>query len=472
VAYTPVDHLTIAGGHPISAAFENGQAVKMIATMNLAGIVPGEVIASGDGAPFLSVNTLGDGRIVNWASMDWMHTSILGPLGGLDSLFWRGLVWSARKPFCMRGFPPIVTMRVDDVAGWGGMWQRSPLYWVEDSINAGFKPWLGLFIYNLTPNGIEQLRKMILDKDVTAVPHAFGRPPRPGQPIEYYWENGLPLRSDTYDEFIYFDHHHQTPWSDFEAERGLNAVEDWYRANGPLPMSRCALPHWYEMGSNTCERIFRKWGADMLGKVMDADLPLIDQVPWPRLGPFRKYEEAGKCFSRVSGMSGNRPVYYADYFNLGGCSFFNTVTEIRDDFGYEWAPDNDVDASIRRGVRQVRRALDSMALASLFTHETDFIYKIQPDHWAEIIQGVAKGIASYHPVQLTLDDAGVYLRDVKTSRLRACRLDNQTGEILVTLEGRTEENTHVMVFRDGENGPTQEIHEVPAFEGFIVTSIF
>ena len=101
---------------------------------------------------------------------------------------------------------------------------------------------------------------------------------------------------------------------------------------------------------------------------------------------------------RVSGaIATKRPVYYADYYNLAGCPFFNTITEIRDDAGYEWAPDNDVEASIGRGVRQVRRALDSLALGSLFTHETDFIYKIEPDRWAEIIAGVAKGIASYNP---------------------------------------------------------------------------
>ena len=49
--------------------------------------------------------------------------------------------------------------------------------------------------------------------------------------------------------------------------------------------------------------------------------------------------------------------------------FFNCVTEIRDDAGYEWYPSNDVACTIDRGTRQTKRALDSMALATLFTHD-------------------------------------------------------------------------------------------------------
>ncbi len=74
---------------------------------------------------------IGAGQLLSWASTDWMDTRVLGPLAGLDDLFWRGLVWAARKPFCLRGLPPLVTMRVDDVAGTGGHWQQTPLYWAR-----------------------------------------------------------------------------------------------------------------------------------------------------------------------------------------------------------------------------------------------------------------------------------------------------------------------------------------------------
>ncbi|MGB9746412.1 MAG: hypothetical protein ACPLXM_05740 [Bacteroidales bacterium] len=36
--------------------------------------------------------------------------------------------------------------------------------------------------------------------------------------------DAMPLRAENYDEFIYFDHHNGKPWSDEEAQRGLDAV--------------------------------------------------------------------------------------------------------------------------------------------------------------------------------------------------------------------------------------------------------
>ena len=60
---------------------------------------------------------------MQWGSYDWMVSTVLGPVDGLDDLVWRGVVWAARKPFVMRGMPNLVTMRVDDVSG--------PFWWVH-----------------------------------------------------------------------------------------------------------------------------------------------------------------------------------------------------------------------------------------------------------------------------------------------------------------------------------------------------
>jgi len=92
-------------------------------------------------------------------------------------VLWRSLVWAARKPFALRGLPPLVTMRVDEVAGQGVLWQQSPLYWVHLANRHGFKPWLGLFIYNLTEPAVNELRDLIQRDQATAFPHAFGRAP-------------------------------------------------------------------------------------------------------------------------------------------------------------------------------------------------------------------------------------------------------------------------------------------------------
>src|SRR5207248_2339310 len=82
--------------------------------------------------PFVTINKFGRGRAVQWSSYEWMSTSVLGPLDGLDDLVWRSLVWAARKPFVMRGLPNMVTLRMDDVSG--------PLWWAHIASDMGFKP--------------------------------------------------------------------------------------------------------------------------------------------------------------------------------------------------------------------------------------------------------------------------------------------------------------------------------------------
>ena len=145
--------------HYITALHDAGEKLKMFENLHLTNYETSsaEILVSADGKPFIWSSELGKGRIVQWSSQDWMQIRILGPLGGLDDCLWRSIVWAARKPFVMRGLPPIVTMRVDDVAGRGELWHKDPLYWVNTSNKFGLKPWLGLFIYNLNPRAIVEL---------------------------------------------------------------------------------------------------------------------------------------------------------------------------------------------------------------------------------------------------------------------------------------------------------------------------
>jgi hypothetical protein len=446
-------------------------------SLSLAGPLPkllplasagGEVLLRASGAPLLSAARYGDGRVVQWATARWLRTDVLGPIAGLDDVLWRSLVWAARKPFAMRGLPPLVTMRVDDVAGRGGLWGQSPLYWAYEASRQGFKPWLGLFIYNLTETAVHQVRDLSGHGQATSFPHAFGRPSRAGEdPLYYYYPYALSPRASSYDEFIFFDHERRRPWSDDEALRGLAAVDEWYAAHAPLPISRYAVAHWYEIGSNVISHVQDRFGAQFIAMINDVDRPFVGRERWLKVGPFRRYERPGGCFPDRSRRSG-RPVYYADFVNLADRQFFDCVTEIRDDAGYEWKPDNDVAGTVARGVRQLRRALDSMALAVLFTHETDHIHKIQPDRWAAAIAGVVAGIASYDPIYATLDEAVRYVRATRTSRLQTCRYDPATGQVIASVVGHSDVLTHFHLFGEVGDEMAVTLVGIPPHEGEIL----
>ena len=471
--------------HYITSIHKAEEKLKLFGKLQMPALnsYQGEGLIFSDKQPLLYVRQVSAGRLAQWTSDEWMQLKVLGPLGGLDDCLWRSIVWAAKKPFVMRGLPPIVTMRVDDVAGSGERWNKSPLYWVNTANKYGLKPWLGLFIYNLNPTAVKELRGYLLDGKAVAFPHGFGRPmraynppygsksqyigQRPGQ-VQlstglYYYPKALPLRAKEDDEYIYFDHHNAKPWSDAEARRGLEAVDKWYEENKPLPKSKYFLAHWGELGSNTLDHIVNKWGIEFLSYKKPVDKPWADTILWVKQGPFRRYEKQGTSTNATApGLMGGRPTYYADFFTVKGYTLFNCVTEIKDVAGYEWAPDNDVKATADRGIRMLSRALSSMAPAFLFTHETDFIYRITPENWDKELQLVTEGIKSFKPIFLTIDDGVRLVRTTKTSKIKNVEYGSDSN-LTVSLTGKTDIPSYFYLFTEDNGGINHQLVEIPSF---------
>ncbi len=102
-------------------------------------------------------------------------------------------------------------------------------------------------------------------------------------------------------------------------------------------------------------------------------------------------------------------------------------------------------------------------MASLFTHETDYIHKIRPDHWREIIEGVASGVSGYRPLYATLDDAMGILRATRTSVMADVSLDPESDTITATFAGEADRPTTFYLFaRPEEEG---RLCDVSAFQG-------
>ncbi len=487
--YQPVEYKNIKElsfsklNHYITATHNTLNNIELFGEMLLPKITnqTGEILLQSNEYPLLITFQKGKGRIVTWTSMDWMRTFVLGPLGGLDDCLWRSFVWAAKKPFAFRGLAPIVTLRIDDVAGQGEVyWGESPLYWVKIANQHGLKPYLALFIYNLRNNAIEELRGYLLSGQASAAPHAFGRPPRseaPGFKGDnltkyhdanfykgfYYYPEALELRGHDYDEYIYYDHHHDSPWSDKEAERGLKAVDEWYKKN-QLPMSSYFVPHWGEYGSNVIKYIADKWGIEFVDVSFAPNRRFLNSTPWLKAGPFRLYEEPGTC-ALATELRGKRPIYYADFITLENRKFFVCGTQIREFTDYEWSPDNNVTETVNRGIKILKRELNSMALTVLFTHETDFIYKIKPKNWDLELKGVLEGIADYKPILMSMEDALRYVRATKTSKL--LYFSSNSKSIETHFSGETDIPTHFYLFTEDSTGIHSRLVNIPIFKNNI-----
>ena len=482
--------------HYITGYHQPGEKKELFGYMSVPELAKKEglVLLSGNDHPLLIVSSRGGGKVAQWTSQDWMYRSVLGPLGGLDDCLWKSIVWAARKPFAMQALPPVATMRVDDVVGSGRQqWNESPFHWVKTVNKYGLKPWLGLFIYNLTPEGIEELREIIGEGSATASPHALGRPPRPESLKEhfdayyepqmideqmlpdYYYPDALPYLSEYYDEFIFFDHNNRKPWPGVIAEKALNAVDDWYHKAGSLPMSCYLIPHWGEMGSNMVTHVYDQWGIEFIA-LRKLDQSWGDQAtPYSgrgkdeplRMRPFMLYDEpvVGKP---KEGALTSRASYNADFTEFAGKKFFNFSSLITDITGYEWQPDNDVESTAERGVETLRRGLESKALAVLFTHETDYIYKIKPENWDRIFSRISAGISGYNPVYLTTDDALKMVRAFQTSEIKTCDYRERVGQLEVKISGEADVPTSVSVYTGNEEDIKETRIEIPAFKNEVI----
>jgi hypothetical protein len=436
-------------------------------TMTVAGLklpTNDTAVATCGGAPFVVVAKYGQGRAVQWTSYDWMSSSVQGPLNGLDDLVWRGLVWAARKPFVLRGMPHLATMRIDDVTGdsTSGSGAPPPFWWVHYMTNAGFKPFLALFIDEISyasggypgDHRLNDLSNLVASGSVTASVHSFS-------------ENQMAATN-----FFYFNHATESEYPDAEMAQNYQRGTAFLTNNG-IASSTAVIAHFSEMGTNSFNGL-TNWGVQyvMIEVVPGTVEYLAPYAPWLVAGPYRLYETPGQ--GQV-----NMPMFYADWLTvpnhpeLNG-KFFDCYTEIRNvGPDGEWAPGADsVAGSISRGYAMLKRGFDSMVLGNIFTHEFYIdpsgglsVDTISTNDFAAMLQGITNEIASYNPIYVTMDYAFQYVRATRTSQLASADYNPVTGQITASLAGYTDLPITAYYYLGADNSITNIAGTVPVFSG-------
>ena len=443
--------------HYITSLHQTNQVLQLsnavsYSTMTVAGLLLASnntEIATCGGSPFVVITKYGQGRAVQWGSYAWMSSTVQGPVNGLDDLVWRGMVWAARKPFVMRGFPNFVTMRVDDVSG--------PFWWVHAATNAGFQPFLSLFTQDIlsgqsdfADNRVADLRALTATPSVTASMHSFS--------------------VDTND-FFFFNHATESQWPDATISNNYVLGTQWFQTNG-IPMSKVIALHYAEIGTNAFNGL-TNWGVQfVLINVVPGTVEYITpSAPWLVGAPYRLYETPQASDSIM-------PNYYADFLTVPGHpelngKFFNAYCWIRNvGAPGEWGPaDSDIPGSVSRGFNTLKRGFDSMTLATLLTHEWylqspgNNVQNITAAHWQQILSGITSNLAPYNPVYVTLDYGCQYLRATRTSQLTNADINPVSGQIRAALTGYTDLPISVNVYTGADSSITNTPGTVPVFTG-------
>ncbi len=427
--------------HYVTSLHPANDTITYRGSVTMPGITPSAqvtTLATSGGKLLVGVAKLGQGRALQWGSYDWMVSTVLGPVDGLDDLLWRGFAWSARKPFVMRGMPNLVTMRVDDCEG--------NFWWARIANEYGFKPFLTFFLNSITEANAADLRNLVTNGNATASIHS--------------------LSSST---MFYFNHQAGTANSDSVQAANFAQGTQWHQSHG-IPISKVCATHYSEIGANAFAGL-QAWGIEYVpieivpGKVEYA----TPGAPWVVNGPYRLYETPKE--GQV-----NWPTYYADWLTVPGHPefngvFFNIYSEIRDAGSCgEWCPDNTVSTTVSRGTTLLKRSLDSMVMATMFTHEW-YIHPttccstttISTNNWRAILSGITNNLASYHPIFVTLDYASQYTRATRTSRLTACTYDQISGNLTTVFTGKTDLNIGVYVFSGNGDNVNSIFSTIPQF---------
>ncbi len=426
--------------HFIVERHDASELIDLKSSMTVLGMTPSpdsDVVASAGGEPLVTTRSHGQGKVVQWGSYDWISNSVKGPVYGLDDLVWRSMVWAARKPFVMQGLPNFLTMRVDDADG-RGLEGPASFDWLDMAIDDfGYKPWVGVFSRDINATEGAMLSQRANAGEATVSIHSFRT-----------------------DEFFFLDHYvNWGDWPDSVMANHFTEGTQWH-LDHDIPISKLVLPHLYEIGTNAFQGL-ADWGVEFAVTQMEPGN--LYGAPGLLLGPFRKFE--------TQPSDSTDPHYYADFLEVPGHpefdgQFFNCVTEVRDDAGYEWYPSDDVNGSIGRGTRQSKRAFDSMVLATLFTHEYLLNY-IQPANFRLILEGIQANLAPYNPEYVTLDYACQYVRAMATSNISQTILDRSTGVLTTSLTGSADMDTRFYLFTQNGNDIVEQQIDVPAFVGSV-----
>jgi hypothetical protein len=330
----------------------------------------------------------------------------------------------------MMGMPPIVTMRFDNCDGTNGEITKNFNY-INTCNKYGFKPWIGLFINSVPASYIPTLKSFIDNGLATSAPHAFA-----------------------VDNFIYFNHYGLTT---FDPAANCAVARNFYNQN-QLKISNYFIPHYYELNS-ACVPELVKMGCEFTGIQMPPNNS-YSTSPWLNAGPYR--------INRFGGDIDARPVYYGGYYEINGVSFFNCLTEIRDDGGYEWFPDYHVSSTAARGIRQLRRSLNSMVLTTLFTHE-EYIDQFTAETWDQILKLVSSGISGYQPIYTTMDYAMLYIR-AKLSVKITDVLDSP-AKIVVHYSADNDVDTKCYLFTEQNGSISSVLINIPHIQGNSIVNI-
>ena len=373
--------------------------------------------------PVVFAGRWGQGRAVQWTvnSRLW-RAGALGHLGGLDDIFWRSIVWVARKPFVANMLPPFVTMSFDDCSG------RQDFRYLEVCAAHGYRPLASLFIDDIRERHLPLLREKVQAGQILVNTHA----------ISYY---DLQL----YD----FGVGEHTP----SGLRERFARDDAFYQRLGAPCARTLRDHWGEVGVAALPflkdrgRVYINTPTLVGEHKADQFIPPYGEGYWPF--------NSTLCFYDVLPDDNDFRIFGA-FYERQLADFLTGTTRLLQE-----SPVNDVSKAADKAAFQIRHGLSNAFYADLVTHEHKFSV-LRLEEWDQILGRAEQLTSRFEKIYALHDDIARYVADKDQTWLaRTARAGSGVG---CALRGRAAA-LRLSVFNDVEGGLERSYVNVPAFEG-------
>jgi len=395
------------------------------------------------GAPLVIAGGAGEGRIVHFCCAPELWTfDHLGHGAGLDDVFWRSIVWAARKPFAMLAMPPFVTVRIDDASGSGSIFARARdsaalrFDYIDELNRHGFLPNVGLFIDDITEDDVAVIHAKWAAKEAQFSPHAF-RDPR------------------NIAEFQIYMRHEGTEYSEEELRENFERVDEKFAAWRITP-SRTLNAHFYEAGVNAVP-FFRERGW----------MYMMTEV---RFGKGYRDPEARTWFPRPYGHFGyilDEMPDYPEFFDV--LSHYNPAVGLAGSVDFLggktvfWneSMHNNLEGAIEQGAAMIARGLDNLVFGVLMTHEQR-IASLGIAEWRRILHGIIRELEGYEKIFVPYDEISDYARARHAVDLGRATYREGDGTLECAIVGEADRELLLHVFTEEQGEVVRTFHRLPA----------
>lgn len=423
---------------------------KPVPAGNIVGIGNGAkvlmVLANSSGCPALVVTGLGKGRVVLFTISPrvWLR-EYFGHGGGLTDVFWKSIVWAARKPFVMLAMPSFATMRVDDCSS-----ANDHFAWIDIFNRHGIVPHCSLFLDNITRQGAKVIKEKYDAGLAEFSAHAFTWTRVP------YWHPDDPK-----------DHTSGRELPDEELEEAFQKIDATFRNWGIKP-SRVFLPHFGEVGRNVLP-LLKERDITFFGLPMPVGVPFNFNVGGPRVGLLP--------FGGQGGTLDRHPedqdffVAESDYTTLprAEIEFKVKMGEIKVpfqmyDFLWDWGRDEvNIEAAARHAANQLKLGLDNLMFGQINTHEQN-IAILSAVELENLLARMKELTSRYKVMWRKWDYISSYAADRYGVKLITADYDSAVNNISCCLEGKSSQTLNMYVFFERGESIEYYLHPVPAFQ--------